>query len=153
MKFLGGISPKSDHQSRRTRMAPFARRPPRPAKKIFHIVFLFSAVLADGCASSSVQRTNEIRTQIQNNLFSTEHLAFGADPRSVNAVRAMTTEADIPSLAALLGDPNPSVVRVAQYVLVSYEEKAIPHLEMIGNGSASTVVSETIEMIRNRKTQ
>jgi hypothetical protein len=134
-------------------MAPFARRPPRPAKKIFLLLFLFSALLADGCASSAAQRTREIRTQIQNNLFSTEHLAFGADPRSVNAIRAVTTDADIPSLVTLLTDPNPAVVRVAQYVLIGFEEKAIPHLEIAANGSSNTIAHETIEMIRNRKTQ
>ena len=127
---------------------------PNGKKKILFTLFLSSALLADGCASSSAQRTNEIRTQIRNNLFSTEHLAFGADPRSVNAIRAMTTEADLPSLVALLTDPNLAVVRVAQYVLISYEEKAIPHLEnaIIGS-SSSNIAHETIEMIRNRKTQ
>ncbi len=134
-------------------MAPFARRPPRPARNILFVLFLFLILLADGCASSSAPDTSAIRTRIQNNLFSTEHLAFGADPRSVNAIRAVTTETDIPSLVAILTDTNLAVVRVAQYVLISYEEKAIPCLESAANGSSSNhIFHETIEMIRNRKT-
>lgn len=135
-------------------MTYFARRPPRPAKKFWFFVFVFTAILTNGCASTSARRADEIRSSIQNNLFSTEHLAFGADPRSVNAIRTMTTEADIPSLVSLLTDPNLAVVRVAQYVLVSYDEKAMPYLEAAANGSSSPgIVEETMEMIRNRKTQ
>ena len=88
------------------------------------------------------------------NLFSTEHLAFGADPRSVNAIRAMTTENDIPFLITLLADTSTEVVRVSQYVLISYEEKAIPLLQAVNGSSPSgPIARETMEMIRNRKTQ
>lgn len=82
------------------------------------------------------------------------HLAFGADPRSVNAVRSVTTETDIPLLVTLLSDSSTAVVRVAQYVLVSYEETSLPHLERAVNGSQSSgIAQETIAMIQNRKTQ
>jgi hypothetical protein len=108
-----------------------------------------------GCSSSSVYRTEELRTHIQRNLFSTEHLAFGADPRSVQAIRSLTTEEDIPALLPLLSDTNPAIVRVTQYVLVSYEDKALPHLEELLTSpiDSTSIAFLTTEMIRNRRTR
>lgn len=133
-------------------MGLFPCRPPRSGNLKF---FWFLVILlATGCATSSVYRTDELRSHIRNNLFSTEHLAFGADPRSVNAVRSIATEKDIPLLVTLLSDSSTVVVRIAQYVLVSYEEKSLPHLELAVNEQQSSgVAQETIAMIRNRKTQ
>lgn len=133
-------------------MRLFPYRPPRSGNQRFCVLLLI--LLALGCASSSVYRTDELRAHIRSNFFSTEHLAFGADPRSVNAVRSLTSENDIPILVSLLSDSSTAVVRIAQYVLVSYEEKSLPHLEDAANGSQSSdIARETIAMIRNRKTQ
>ncbi|MEX1137796.1 MAG: hypothetical protein WEF53_00455 [Bacteroidota bacterium] len=64
------------------------------------------------------------------------------------------TETDIPLLVSLLSDSSTAIVRIAQYVLVSYEEQSLPHLEQAANRSQSSgIAQETIAMIRNRKTQ
>ncbi len=133
-------------------MHVFPRRPPRLGNQRLRLWLLI--LLVTGCATSSVYRTQELRSHIRNNLFSTEHLAFGADPRAVNALRSITTETDIPFLVSLLSDSSTAVARIAQYTLVSYDEKSLPHLERAANESPSSgVIQETIAMIRNRRSQ
>ncbi|MBI4418638.1 MAG: hypothetical protein HY563_07665 [Ignavibacteriales bacterium] len=128
-------------------------RPPRRKKSpAFQFVSLLVALSA--CAPTIAQREASLRSIIEENLFSTEHLAFGADPRSVSAVRSQTKENDIPLLIRLLSDPNPSIVRVSQYVIVSYNSVAIPYLTGALSGSTGTnpLIRETIGMIEKRKT-
>lgn len=128
-------------------MHPFQCRPPRRTGRVI------LALLLLGCTSSSVYRANQLKARIQENLFSTEHLAFGADPRSVSAVRSLTTEEDLPTLISLLSDTSHVVVRVSQYVIISYGEKAVPHLENHAENKAGNgIINETLEMIRKRNT-
>lgn len=119
-----------------------------------HYAFLFGVLLfLSACSSSSTQQADSLRSFIEQNLFSTEHLAFGADPRAVHAVRSRTTESDIPALALLLSDEQEAIVRVAQSVLVSYNSAALPHLTkmLAGSPQNAPVIEETIAMIEKRK--
>ncbi|MEP0823272.1 MAG: hypothetical protein HRF44_10535, partial [Ignavibacterium sp.] len=74
--------------------------------------------------------------------------------RAVNAARSRTTEKDIPVLITLLSDPTVAIVRVAQQVLVTYNDTALPYLTaaLDQHPAAAPVLQETIEMIQKRKT-
>jgi|GEM_PF-6740741 len=128
-------------------------RPPRIGKLFRLQAFSFILIL-QACVPSQAQRTESLRAFIRENLYSTEHLAFGADPRAVNAARSRTTEKDIPVLITLLSDPTVAIVRVAQQVLVTYNDTALPHLTaaLDQHPAAAPVLQETIEMIQKRKT-
>lgn len=121
---------------------------------MFALQFFFVLLILHACTPSQTQRTESLRSFILENLYSTEHLAFGADPRSVNVVRARTTEKDIPALIALLSDPALAIVRIAQQVLVTYNDTALPHLTsaLDQHPEAARVIQETVEMIEKRKT-
>lgn len=125
----------------------------RPPRMKLHLAVLFGSLLLGACSTTSMQRADSLRSFIEQNLYSTEHLAFGADPRSVHAVRSRTTESDIPALVHLLSDHRTAIVRVAQHVLVSYNDAALPHLtEMLaGSQENAPVIEETIAMIQKRK--
>ncbi|HEX9615708.1 MAG TPA: hypothetical protein VGA55_09370 [Bacteroidota bacterium] len=122
-------------------------RPPR-----FSVMILAASITLLSCVPSTVRRADEIRSSIMENLFSTERLAFGADPRSVNAVRKATNAEDIPSLILLLGDSSQTVARVAKYVLVGYDETAVPYLNraIAENAPVTPAARETLELIRKR---
>ncbi|GJQ19674.1 MAG: hypothetical protein HBSIN02_00290 [Bacteroidia bacterium] len=125
----------------------------RPPRMKPHLVFLFGSLLLSACSTSPSQRADSLRSFIEQNLYSTEHLAFGADPRAVHAVRSRTTESDIPTLILLLSDHRTAIVRVAQHVLVSYNDAALHHLtEMLARSQGNApVIEETITMIQKRK--
>ena len=124
-------------------------RPPR-----FSVMVFVASIALLSCVPSAVRRADVIRSSIMENLFSTEYLAFGADPRSVNTIRNATSEGDIPSLILLLGDSSRTVARVAKYVLVSYDETAVPYLNQViaDNAPESPEARATLELIRKRTT-
>jgi hypothetical protein len=100
-------------------------------------------------------RYREIRRLIKENLHLSAHLVRAVDARTVEAVRAQVSEADIPVLAALLHDRENVVGIGAQHVLETFGEKALPVLRQAAesaNPRASTKAREAIVAIEASQT-
>ena len=127
---------------------------PHRARLLFVLAVALSSVATAAPRPDNTTRYKAIRADIKRHLHFDFHCwCRAADPSTVVTVRAHVTDADIPVLISLLGDPAEQVVYGASGVLTKFGALPVPLLEEVArskSGRASEAAEDALRWIRIR---